>query len=64
MKSGLHIEDVTVTVNFTVQIIGEEGAVIESNYPAMLDSVVVTPVIRIENGDFVHVKNIYAFCIF
>ena len=58
VKSGLHVEDVTVTVNFTVQIIGEEGAVIESNYPAMLDSVVVTPVIRIENSDFVHVKNI------
>ena len=35
VKSGLHIEDVTVTVNFTVQIIGEEGAVIESSYPAM-----------------------------
>ena len=37
VKSGLHIEDVTVNVNFTVQIIGEEGAVIESNYPAIFE---------------------------
>ena len=59
VKSGLHIEDVTVNVNFTVRIIGEEGAVVQSSYPATSERpVVVTPIIKIENGDFVHVKNI------
>ena len=52
VKSGLHIEDVTVNVNFTVQIIGEEGAIIESSNPAMSSSLVVTPVIKIENSDY------------
>lgn len=59
IKSGLHTEDATVNVNFTVRIIGEEGAVIESNYPGMNTfPIVVNPVIRIENGNFVHVRNI------
>ncbi len=59
VKSGLHVEEVTVNVNFTVRIIGEEGAVIESNYPGMLERPIeVNPVIRIENGNFVHVSNI------
>mgnify|MGYP001979676234 CR=1 FL=1 len=58
VKSGLHTEDMTVNVNFTVQIIGEEGAIIESSNPAMSSSLVVTPVIKIENSEHVHVKNI------
>ncbi len=59
VKSGLHTEDATVNVNFTVRIVGEEGAVIESNYPGVkTPPIVVNPVIRIENGNFVHVRNI------
>ena len=59
VKSGLHVEETTVNVNFTVRIIGEEGAVIESKYPGMLEyPIEVNPAIRIENGNFVHVSNI------
>ena len=59
VKSGLHVEETTVNVNVTVRIIGEEGAVIESKYPGVkTPPVVVNPVIRIENGNYVHVSNI------
>jgi len=59
VKSGSHVEETTVNVNFTVRIIGEDGAVIESNYPGVkTPPIVVNPVIRIENGNFVHVRNI------
>ncbi len=59
LESGVHTEDETVFVNHPVRINGEEGAIIESQYPSTnVFHITVNPVIRIEDANFVHVTGI------
>ena len=63
VKAGLRIENQTVNITHPVRVVGEEGAIIQSNVAptgdlSSLPGATITPLIYIDGADFVRIRNL------